>query len=273
MDGAIIKNRFKNTLLLAVCLDGNNHIIILAYAIVSIENESNWMWFLKNLRILLNKKNYSEFCFISDRDKGLKSSLLAIFTESATTVCLRHLLANIKKKCKNKSTIFNFYKAALTFDSRKFDQFYYYLSSIPAIFDIIKENTNQWARSKISLPRYNQTTSNISESENSALRKYRCCSDLDAVIGIYNYINELFYLRNQQSLSIKTRYTTYCTGILKNNQNTTNNYSFKNSSTFVGVITNNKVQKVSILLTSTVKHALVGISKTWKYHVSMLLSF
>lgn len=108
-------------------------------------------------------------CFISDRVKGLKSALSSVFNESVATVCLRHLVAKIK----NNSAILNFYSAALTFNSTKFKNYYFYLCQIPEMYEVISDITNEWARSKIRLPRYNQTTSNISESMNSVLMRFR----------------------------------------------------------------------------------------------------
>jgi hypothetical protein len=40
---------FKHTILLATTFDGNNKIIILAYAIVDIEDSSNLVWFKENI--------------------------------------------------------------------------------------------------------------------------------------------------------------------------------------------------------------------------------
>ena len=41
--------KFKQTILFAVSYDANNELVMLAYAICSIENEDNWNWFLTDL--------------------------------------------------------------------------------------------------------------------------------------------------------------------------------------------------------------------------------
>lgn len=237
LDGCIIKNKFKNSLLMAVCLDGDSHIIILAYAIVSIENADNWTWFLLNLRNTLNTDNYEDYSFISDRDKGLKHGLSTVFNESESTICLRHFTSNIRKKCKNKQSMKLFWKAALTFNVTKYDNFMTSIKDDDNLYNFIKDNPNEWARSHIKLPRYSHYCSNISESENNAISKFRSDSDLDLTINIYTYINKLFYKRLEESFKIETLDTPFCNKILKVNMETVQNYSVSNSSCSVAVIT------------------------------------
>lgn len=141
LDGCIIKNKYKNTLLLAVALDADEHIIILVYAIVQIEN---WYFFLQNLRILLNYTNYSDYCFISDRDKGLQSALPENFPDATITTCLRHFVANIKSKVKDKKLLFTFWQAALTFNNFLYYSKMRYLSFHNNIYQLIESNSEQW---------------------------------------------------------------------------------------------------------------------------------
>ena len=44
-NGRYIDTAFKHIILLAVAFDGNNQLIILAFAIVAIEDADNWVWF------------------------------------------------------------------------------------------------------------------------------------------------------------------------------------------------------------------------------------
>jgi hypothetical protein len=48
-DGTFTKGKFRQILLFAVSLDANNHVLLLAWAIVSSENEANWRFFLGSL--------------------------------------------------------------------------------------------------------------------------------------------------------------------------------------------------------------------------------
>jgi hypothetical protein len=48
-DGTYLRGAFVHTLLLAVGIDAENHIVPLAWALVESETESSWRWFLRNL--------------------------------------------------------------------------------------------------------------------------------------------------------------------------------------------------------------------------------
>lgn len=71
MDGTFLKSRYLGTLLLAVALDANNELLLLAYAVVDAENIDNWKWFLQNLACADDHFNTSGCVILSDREKGL----------------------------------------------------------------------------------------------------------------------------------------------------------------------------------------------------------
>ena len=48
-DGTFTKSKFRQTLLFAVGIDGDNHVILLAWALVESENQDSWEYFLHNL--------------------------------------------------------------------------------------------------------------------------------------------------------------------------------------------------------------------------------
>ncbi|RYR14193.1 hypothetical protein Ahy_B04g070792 isoform D [Arachis hypogaea] len=49
LDGAFLKTLHGGQILTACGQDANNHILVIAYAIVSVENKDNWKWFLELL--------------------------------------------------------------------------------------------------------------------------------------------------------------------------------------------------------------------------------
>jgi hypothetical protein len=55
-DGTFTKSKFRQILLFAVGIDGDNHVILLAWCLVESENQDSWEYFLHNLI------RYCEFC-------------------------------------------------------------------------------------------------------------------------------------------------------------------------------------------------------------------
>ena len=49
-DGTFTKSKFRQTLLFAVTIDGNDEVVVLAWALVESENEDSWSFFLKELK-------------------------------------------------------------------------------------------------------------------------------------------------------------------------------------------------------------------------------
>ena len=46
LDGCFLNSAFGENLLSTVRVDGNNHIFVIAYVVVDMENKDNWKWFL-----------------------------------------------------------------------------------------------------------------------------------------------------------------------------------------------------------------------------------
>jgi len=92
---------FKHTLLIAVTFDGNNNIVILAFAACDIEDEENWVWFL----LLLTQDFPGMKVFMSDADKGITSNrfqaILARLNARGSR-CLRHMIGNCRESITSK---------------------------------------------------------------------------------------------------------------------------------------------------------------------------
>lgn len=72
LDGCFRKGYFGGQLLSAVGQDANNHIFVIAYAIVDVENKDNWLWFLRLLHEDLGDYRQHGWNFISDMQKVSK---------------------------------------------------------------------------------------------------------------------------------------------------------------------------------------------------------
>lgn len=69
LDGCFLKSTLKGQLLAVVGRDANNGMYPIAWAVVDVENEPNWCWFIQNLKADLNLQNGRGFTLISDRQK------------------------------------------------------------------------------------------------------------------------------------------------------------------------------------------------------------
>lgn len=58
-------------MLAAVGRDANNQMFPIAWAVVDVESEDNWVWFIEKLQNDLNLYNGEGFTIISDRQKVL----------------------------------------------------------------------------------------------------------------------------------------------------------------------------------------------------------
>jgi L-amino acid N-acyltransferase YncA len=66
-----LKGYYGGQLLSAVSQDANNHIYVVAYAVVDVENKENWKWFLTLLHEDLGDYRQHGWNFMSDMQKVL----------------------------------------------------------------------------------------------------------------------------------------------------------------------------------------------------------
>ncbi len=103
LDGTHLKGHYLGTLLCATCVDANNQLFILAFAVVDAENATNWKWFLNRLKSSLifhfgeHNVMSQTLTFLSDRQKGLIDGVEEVFGDNCYHgFCLRHLIDNLK---------------------------------------------------------------------------------------------------------------------------------------------------------------------------------
>jgi hypothetical protein len=99
VDGTFSKTFIGGMLLAACFLNGNNELQIIGVAVVPIENEDNWTFFLK---FLTDHLPHQPSFVISDRDKGLVPAVKTLSQELHHIFCFRHLMENFNRKFKSK---------------------------------------------------------------------------------------------------------------------------------------------------------------------------
>ncbi|GJZ76685.1 pentatricopeptide repeat-containing protein [Tanacetum coccineum] len=69
LDGCFLKKPHVGEILTAVGRDGNNHIYLIAWAVVNVENKDNWSWFLELLGEDIDMPTGNGLTLISDQNK------------------------------------------------------------------------------------------------------------------------------------------------------------------------------------------------------------
>jgi transposase-like protein len=83
------------TLLIAVGIDANDETLLVAWALVPIESEPWWTWFLKHF----NQAFHADIdgnVFMSDREKGLPTALKKAMPEVTQAYCCQHIADNVQ---------------------------------------------------------------------------------------------------------------------------------------------------------------------------------
>ncbi|XP_031101839.1 uncharacterized protein LOC116005739 [Ipomoea triloba] len=114
LDGCFLKGKLKGEILTAVGKDGNNQMYPIAWAVVEIENNSSWRWFLELLKADLDITNSSEWTLMSDQQKGLSNVIQDLFSGVQHRNCARHVHANWSKRHRGKVLKTHFWQIAKT---------------------------------------------------------------------------------------------------------------------------------------------------------------
>nr|GEX06822.1 transposase, mutator type [Tanacetum cinerariifolium] len=96
----IMTGPWPGQILVAVGVDTNNEIYLVAYARVEAESKASWSWFLNSLGQDLGIEANFNYTFISDRQKGLVQAIESMFPRAEHMYCVRHIHENVKSQFK-----------------------------------------------------------------------------------------------------------------------------------------------------------------------------
>jgi transposase-like protein len=82
------------TLLIVVGINANDETLLLAWALVPIELEAWWKWFLKQLEKAFQADTVGNV-IISNREKGLPTALQKAMPDVTQAYCCQHIANNI----------------------------------------------------------------------------------------------------------------------------------------------------------------------------------
>ena len=78
VEWTFLKNKFKGMFLIVAALDDDNHIFPLGFDIVDSENDSSWLWFFEQLRIVIDSRE--DLVIISDRNSSIPNAISKVYT-------------------------------------------------------------------------------------------------------------------------------------------------------------------------------------------------
>ena len=97
VDSTHLTGKYSGQLAAATSIDGHNWMYPVAYGIFDKENDSNWMWFMKQLKVAIGTP-YG-LTIHTDACKGLENAVRKVFQGAAEhRECFRHLMKNFRKK-------------------------------------------------------------------------------------------------------------------------------------------------------------------------------
>ena len=200
VDGTFLQARFVQTLLLAVGIDTNGNILLLAWGIVESENESSWRYFLEHLRKAIPESE--SMTLISDRDKGLLAADAVMGNGVARAFCCFHLKENFCKRFARGLEPY-FWRIAHARTSDSLEEALSILRNLsPAAADyLINIDKALWVTAFFPGSCYGHKTSNIVESMNKVLKQ-------EGELPILELLNEIWlYAMNQRAQRYQTAST------------------------------------------------------------------
>ncbi|KAL5141932.1 hypothetical protein HKD37_09G025194 [Glycine soja] len=191
LDGCFLKSAFGGNLLSAVGLDGNNHIYVIAYAVVDIENKDNWKWFLTLLHEDLGDYIQNGWNFMSDMQKGLIPALQEVMPGAPHRFCVLHLWKNFTKQWKSKELKGIVWQCAKSTTVAEFEGHMAHLKTINCqAWEYLNKWPKQaWTKAHFSTtPKVDNICNNTCEVFNSRILQYRCKPIITMLEEIRSYI-------------------------------------------------------------------------------------
>ncbi|GMG99891.1 hypothetical protein Nepgr_001731 [Nepenthes gracilis] len=123
LDRAHLKGKYLGTLLCASAIDADDALFPLAVAIVDMESDENWMWFMSELRKLLgvNTDNMPRLTILSERQRGVVEAVETHFPSASHGFCLRYVSENFRDTFRNSKLVNIFWNAVYALTAAEFE--------------------------------------------------------------------------------------------------------------------------------------------------------
>ncbi|GJZ12982.1 putative transcription factor WRKY family protein [Tanacetum coccineum] len=123
LDRAHLKGKYLGTLMCASAVDADDGLFPLAFAVVDVESDENWMWFMSELRKLLgvNTDNMPRLTILSERQPGMVEAVETHFPSAFHGFCLRYVSENFRDTFKNSKLVNIFWTAVYALTPVEFE--------------------------------------------------------------------------------------------------------------------------------------------------------
>ncbi|KAJ0579877.1 putative transcription factor interactor and regulator CCHC(Zn) family [Helianthus annuus] len=123
LDRAHLKGKYLGTLICASAVDADGGLFPLAFAVVDVESDENWMWFMSELRKLLgvNTDNMPRLTILSERQRGMVEAVETHFPSAFHGFCLRYVSENFRDTFKNSKLVNIFWSAVYALTPVEFE--------------------------------------------------------------------------------------------------------------------------------------------------------
>ncbi|KAK4792168.1 hypothetical protein SAY86_022603 [Trapa natans] len=123
IDRVHLKGKYLGALLCAAAVDADDSLFPLAVAVVDMETDENWMWFMSELRKLLgmNTENMPRLTILSERQRGMVEAVETHFPSACHGFCLRHVSEHFRDTFKNCKLVNIFWNAVHALTTIEFE--------------------------------------------------------------------------------------------------------------------------------------------------------
>ncbi|KAL3698659.1 hypothetical protein R1sor_012735 [Riccia sorocarpa] len=220
LDACFTKNKkYPTQLFIATTVDGNSHVVPLAYAVAPTENYENWRWFIQNLVASIEGLESRNVIIVSDRQKGLEKAVAEVLPRNFHMHCAHHLKMNVIKHfgaAAGKAFLTLVYMDDQASYECRLVEMETRSSKGPDLVRYIRQiSVDRYVRFAIPLPRYGRTTSNIVECINGALKPVRDYAPCHTIWQMWNYMLNLFYARREKARQSSEELTAFVTKRMK----------------------------------------------------------
>ncbi|GFP81416.1 hypothetical protein PHJA_000284900 [Phtheirospermum japonicum] len=162
-----LKGKYLGTMFCAAAIDADDALFPLALAVVDVESDENWMWFVSEIRKLLgvNTDNMPRLTVLSERTPGMVEAVENHFPNAAHGFCLRYISENFRDTFKNSKLVNIFWNAVYALTTAEFE------SKVSEMVQISQDilpwlhhfNPQMWAVAYFEGVRYGHFTLNVTE--------------------------------------------------------------------------------------------------------------